>query len=186
MTDHELEVPAPVDVRLLARRTALLVMDITDPNCTRRPNCMAGVPRIVALLQRARAAGLRVFHTTSITPNTFILPEVLPVEGEPVVQARADKFYGSDLETLLRTDDIETLLLVGTSANGAVLYTSFGATARGFTVVVVADGVSADTVAIERWSLWQVLNQPGLNNPANSPLAAGRVTLTTCDQVAFD
>jgi nicotinamidase-related amidase len=185
MADQDLEVPAPVDVRLQSRLTALLVMDVTDPNCTRRPNCMAGVPRIAALLQRARAAGLRVIHTTSITPNTFILPEVLPVDGEPIVQARADKFYGSDLEALLRAADVETLLLVGTSANGAVLYTSFGATARGFTVAVVADGVSADTAAIERWALWQVLNQPGLNNPANTPLAAGRVTLTTCDQVTF-
>lgn len=168
----------PVAVEVDAAHTALLVMDITDPTCTKRASCVATVPAIAALLERCRAAGVRIIHTTGPATSTF-LNAVIPHPDESVIAAKADKFFGSDLEARLRESESTTLILVGTSANGALLYTSFAAVVRGFTVAVAADCASSDSEAITRWALWQVLNQPGLPNAANTPLLAGRVTVTT-------
>ncbi len=154
------------------------------PTCTKRASCVATVPAIAALLERCRAVGVRIIHTTGPAPSTF-LNAVLPRPDEPVIAAKADKFFGSELELRLRESGSTTLILVGTSANGALLYTSFAAVVRGFTVAVAADCASSDSEAITRWALWQVLNQPGLPNATNTPLLAGRVTVTTSGTISI-
>lgn len=180
----DIPVIEPVAVDVEAAHTALLVMDITDPICTKRASCVATVPAIATLLERCRAAGVRIIHTTGPAHSTFLEP-VRPHPDEPIIAAKADKFYGSELEARLRESESTTLILVGTSANGALLYTSFAAVVRGFTVAVAADCASSDTEAITRWALWQVLNQPGLPNATNTPLLDGRVTVTTSDAIAI-
>jgi nicotinamidase-related amidase len=180
----DIPVVEPVAVEVEAAHTALLVMDITDPICTKRASCVATVPAVAALLERCRTAGVRIIHTTSLGPATFLDP-VLPRPDEPVIAAKADKFFGSELEAHLRESDSTTLVLVGTAANGALLYTSFAAVVRGFTVAVAADCASSDSKAITRWALWQVLNQPGLANPTNTPLLSGRVTVTTSTTISL-
>lgn len=173
-------------MRLDPRVTAFLVMDITDPLCTKRPSCMASVPRIVTLLEKARESGVHVVYTVGPTLPTVILDDVAPRESEPVIRARADKFHGSELDTVLRERGVTTLLLVGTAANGAVMYTAFEANLRGYTVAVAVDGISAEQDATERFVAWQLLNQPGVTNPDNQPLLAERVTLTRTDLVTFE
>jgi nicotinamidase-related amidase len=182
--DTHLPTPPPVPVRLESRSTVLLVMDITEPLCTERPRCMESVPRIAALLSRAREAGAGVVHTIGRQPTT-ILEAVRPRESEPVVQARANKFHGSQLDELLRGRAATTLLTVGTAANGAVMYTAFAANLRGYTVAVAVDGISAGDEFIERFVRWQLLNQPGFTNATNQPLTSERVTLTRSDLVTF-
>lgn len=177
-------VPAPVAVRLDPRSSALLVMDITDPLCTSRPRCVATLPQIAGLLAAARRAGMHVIHTVGRAPWTILEP-VAPLEGEPIVQARANKFHDSAMDALLRERGVTTLLLVGTAANGAIMYTAFAANVRGYTVAVAVDGISAGDEVIERFAAWQLLNQPGFTNVDNEPLAAERVTLTRSDLVAF-
>jgi len=179
-------VPDPVPVRLAAAETALVVMDITDPICLRRPTCVASVPRIASLLAAARAAGVRVVHTVGPRQPTTILDAAAPLPGEPVVAGRADKFFGTDLDALLGKPAPRTLVLAGTAANGAVLYTSFAANLRGYTVVVPVDAVSADDDATQRFALWQLLNQPGMVNPANEAGAPGRVTLSSTELITFE
>ena len=47
------------------------------------------------------------------------------------------------------------------------------------------DGLSADSAFIMRYSLFQLLNEPGFTNPANTPLQADAVTLSTSKLVTF-
>ncbi len=177
-------VPEPVALRLDPRSTAFLVMDITDPLCTSRPRCVATVPQIASLLWAARRRGVQVIHTVGRAPWTILEP-VAPQPDEPIVEARANKFHGSEMDSLLRDRGVTTLLLVGTAANGAIMYTAFAANVRGYTVAVAVDGISAGDGVTEAFAAWQLLNQPGFTNVDNEPLAAERVTLTRTDLVTF-
>jgi nicotinamidase-related amidase len=136
-----------------------------------------------AFLDRARAAGAHVVYSLATTGS--VLPELAPWEGEPSVSTRADKFYATDLDEILRSRGVTTVVIVGVSANGAVLYTTFGANLRGYTVVVAEDGISADDPFAVLATRYQVLNQPGLNNPDNTPLMEGRATLSRTDLITF-
>ncbi|HEV8534364.1 MAG TPA: isochorismatase family protein [Candidatus Limnocylindria bacterium] len=180
-------IPAPVAVAVDPKTTALLVLDITSVICTPRPQCVGTVPKIASLLKAARDAKALVVYSDTPTAGSTILPEVAPQSGEPKVTGRADKFFGTDLEKILKDKGIQTVVVVGSAAHGAVLYTTFGANARGFTAVVADDGISVGPgeelgLTIARW---QVLRQPGFTNPDNKPLEKGRVTLSRSDLIGF-
>ena len=65
---------------------------------------------------------------------------VSPQEGEPVVTKRAvSAFAGSDLEKLLQTAGMTTLILSGVATNFVVEGTAREASDRGYNVVVVGD-----------------------------------------------
>ena len=100
---------------------------------------------------------------------------------------RADKFFSTNLDDLLKSKGIKTAVIVGSAAHGAVLYTSFGANERGYTVVVAEDGMSVGDT--ETFGLtvakWQLLNQPGFANPENKPLDPQHVTISRSDLVTF-
>jgi hypothetical protein len=49
----------------------------------------------------------------------------------------------------------------------------------------LGDGISADSRAIMRFSLFQLLNAPGFPNAANTPLAPSAVTLSRTDLISF-
>ena len=86
---------------------------------------------------------------------------------------------------ILKNLGVETTIMVGTSANGAVMYTAFEAVQRGYTVVVAEDGISSNNDFATFLTRWQLLNQPGGNNPENKPLEKGRVTLSKTDLITF-
>lgn len=178
--------PPPVAVRLKATETVVIVLDVTDPLCVRRPSCVASVPRIATLLSRARTSGAKVMYSLGPTGPTSVIAAVAPQASEPVFSGRADKFFGTTLDDMLRSAGARILVLVGTSTNGAVLYTSYGANLRGYTVVVAADAVSSDDELTTEFALWQLLHQPGLANPDNDPAAEGRVIVSTTEWISFD
>ena len=62
---------------------------------------------------------------------------------EPHVLSGPDKFRNTDLEKILKDKGITTVIVVGTAANGAVLFTASGAAFRGMNVIVPVDGMSA-------------------------------------------
>jgi nicotinamidase-related amidase len=165
--------------------TAYLLLDLNTTVCAPNPTCTASLPAAAALLARARAAGALVVYSNTVTPGAQILPQVAPQPGDPVVVARADKFFGTDLDQILSSHGIQTLVVVGTFANGAVLYTTFEANVRGYTVAIAEDGVSASSGFIMHYSLFQLLNEPGFTNPANTPLKGDSVTLSKTDLVTF-
>ncbi len=173
--------PAPElqRVTLDPATTALLVLDIQYANCTieRRPRCVASLPAVERLLAAARAAGVAVIY--SLVPHSEpsdIRAEVAPLAGEAVVRTGVDKFFRTELEALLTARGIQTVVIVGTSAHGAVLHTATGAALRGLRVVVPVDGMSADHPFAEQYVAWHLVNAPGTRRSA---------TLTRTDWIAF-
>jgi nicotinamidase-related amidase len=185
-----LQMPAPppaVPVKLIAATTALMVLDIADRTCKPQPKCMNDMlPHIASLLAQARKAGVYVVYSRPAAPFTSdVLTEVAPAAGDAIITAPAqDKFYGTELDQLLKTRGITTVILTGWRINGAVVYTSVGATLRGYTVVVPEDTSLAATeydVAIGRY---QILTQLS-SNASNEPLKARASTLTRTDLITF-
>lgn len=132
----------------------------------------AAIEPIAGLLTAARGAGLtpiftRIVYTTTadladghgVRPAAWsgsgvrlqagswgaeIVDELKPQPDEPVVDKPAySAFYETDLEQLLRTRGIRTVLITGTVAYACVLHTAFDAFVRGFDVVLVEDAVSS-------------------------------------------
>jgi nicotinamidase-related amidase len=178
----DVHTPPPPELERLAvdaGTTALLVLDIQKQNCNaeRRPRCVATLPGIRKLLAAARDRGMCVAHSlTSRASQAELREEVAPREGEPVVRSGVDKFYGTELEEILRARGTETVILVGTSAHGAVLHTAAGAAMRGFRVIVPVDGMSASDAYAEQYTAWHLASSPGTSR---------QTTLTRIDWLEF-
>jgi nicotinamidase-related amidase len=125
------------------------------------------IARLPDLLGMARDAGTMVIHVVvafrpghpEISPRNFgfsalkangmrvagsegaaIHPAAAAREGEPVVvKHRVSPFVGTDLETLLRANDIDTLVLAGVQTSGVVLSTVRHAGDLDYRLVVVRD-----------------------------------------------
>lgn len=159
--------PAVVELKpvtLDPGKTAFLVLDIEELTCNmqRRPRCIDTVPDIKAFLKYAREKGAFVAHSnTGKGSLATILPAVKPQGDEPVVQSSVDKFFHTELESILRARGVETVIISGTTAEGAVIHTATAAAMRGFNVVVPIDGMSAATLYAEQYTAWHLLNGPG-------------------------
>lgn len=143
--------------------TALLILDIESLTCNldRRPRCIDTVPNISKLLTLARMKNIFVVY--SLTPRgtvNSILKEVSPTDKEPFVNASVNKFLNTDLDKILKDRGIKKLIITGTAAHGAVLFTATEAAQRGYQIVVVIDGISADLYA-EQAVIYILLNGPG-------------------------
>ncbi len=166
------QIPAPPElkpVQVDAKTTALLMLDFNKQTCNsqRRPRCIASIPKVQRLLTQARSKGLFVVYSLSTGANKGdIAKEPLPLEGEPVVASGPDKFMGTDLERLLKEKGIKTVIVVGTAAHGAVLYTASGAAFRGMQVVVPVDGLSAEIIYAEQYTAWHLVNAPRISSAA--------------------
>jgi hypothetical protein len=177
-------IPDPVAVSLPVGSTAFLALDLVDPTCANRPACVASLPAVQAGLTAARNAGVPVIY--SVVGGNSVDPAVAPQPNEPVLQTfGADKFYNTNLDSMLKTAGVTTLVITGTSANGAVLYTAFEAALRGYTVVVAEDGISSNTDFATFLTEWQLLNGPGSSNPQNMPLQKSAVTLSRLDLITY-
>jgi nicotinamidase-related amidase len=179
------KIPDPVAVEVPVKGAALLILDITSVICPPRPTCVASVPKIAALAKKARDAKVTVIYSQTPTAGSVYVADTAPQLGEATVSGRADKFYGTNLEQILKDKAVEIAVVVGSAANGAVLYTTFGLNLRGITVVVAQDGISGDPEFTETLTRWQLLNEPGFANANNTPLDKGHVTLSTTDKITF-
>ena len=159
------------------KTTALLMLDFVPPTCGARPRCMASLPAMTKLLEQARTHGMTVAHSvTGTTKAEDILKDVAPRAGEPVVQSSIDKFRNTDLEKFLKDKGIQTVIVTGTSANGAVLNTATAAALRGMKVVLPVDGISASDTYTEQYVAWHMVNAPAV---------APNTTLTKVDLLKF-
>jgi nicotinamidase-related amidase len=158
--------------------TALLILDIQKQNCNmeRRPRCVASVPKIQGLLARTRAKGVSVIYSLGAGTAADIYQEVAPLGGEPVVTSGPDKFLGTDLEEILKERRITTVIVTGTAAHGAVIYTASGAALRGFKVIVPVEGMSAENTYAEQYTAWHLVN---------APRVGAQVTLTGMDMIQY-
>lgn len=166
-------------IQIDPKKTAVLSLDWSVKSCTaqRRPRCFNTLPKIAKLLNEARSHNMLIVHalTSSMQPGD-IAPIVAPKGDEQAMRGRGDKFVGSDMEKLLRSRGIEDVIIVGTSANSAVLYTAFGAVTRGFRPIIPIDGLPSDTAYQEQFTIWQIANGSQLNDKA---------VLTRLDSIKF-
>ena len=174
--------PPPPEVKPVtidAKETALLVMDFNKNSCTpqRRARCAAVLPKLKKLLADARAHGLTIIHTTAGTATPAdISPDLAPVAGEPIFNPGLNKLASAGLVQILKDKHVTTLLLVGTSANGAVLFTAGGAAQLDYKVIVPVDGMPADGAYQEQFAAWDI---------ANGPTVREHATLTKIDLIKF-
>ncbi len=165
--------PAPSleSVNVDSTKTALLVMDFGQANCSREPRCVQDIPHVKALLDQARAHHALVVYTGF--PGLSMMSDIAPQQDEPMVVGRADKFYNTNLEDILKQHGITTVVACGTAANGAELFTAFGAAARGYHVVVPVDCMPGRSAYAEQTVVWGMVNDPGLSRNAGGRPAGG-------------
>ena len=85
---------------------------------------------------------------------------------------------------MLKARGIKTLILTGWKISGSVTYTSVGAMAHDYTVVIPMDTTSAGSDFETIIGFYNVLNS-GNANLDNQPLKAGSVTLSRTDMISF-
>lgn len=164
-------------VTIDAKTTALLMLDFNKQTCNpeRRPRCIASIPGVKRLLALARTKGAPVVYSLSPGAAAADIAQALAPRGdEPVVASGPDKFLGTDLEKILKEKGVKTVIVVGTAAHGAVLYTASAAALRGFSVIVPVDGMSAEHPYAEQYVAW---------NLVNAPRVANQTTLTKIDLI---
>jgi nicotinamidase-related amidase len=133
------------------------------------PDKEAFLARALSVLNHARASGVTVIHVQvgfrpglpEISSRNFLFgaikssaqhqklfqgplaaiePVIAPKEGEIVItKHRVSAFEGTDLDMILRANDIDTLVLFGIATSGAVLSTLLEAVDADFRLAVIKD-----------------------------------------------
>lgn len=180
---------------------ALLVMDfqtlILDGHAADKDPLLA---RTARLLDAARAARMRVIYVVvgfrpgfpevsarnmsfraikaagrfaAGDPDATIHPALAPGPGEAVVtKHRVGAFAGTDLDMILRANNIETLLLAGIATSGVVLSTLRHAADADYRLLVVADCCSDKDAEVHRVLIEKVFPRQGIVASADAVIAA--------------
>jgi nicotinamidase-related amidase len=162
------------------KTTALFLFDFMSTNCNERPRCVEAVPKLKALMDRARAAGMLVAYTMP-GGGKIVDPSIAPHDGEVVDQKQGgpDKFLGSDLDQRLKDHGIKTVILCGTSAQGVGLGTGAAAAQRGYNVIYPVDCLPSESAFREAYAAWHM----GGGGP---PVTTKWVTVTRSDLIKFE
>jgi nicotinamidase-related amidase len=151
-------------------RAALLSMDLHSSIVSiYTPDDSGYIDRVAAVLNAARARGMRIVHVkvgfrpglpevsernvlfaqVKASPQWqqlfsgeggAIHPAAAPQDDEVVItKHRGSAFTGTDLEMILRANDIDTLVLMGIATSGVVLATLLHAADADYRLVVVGD-----------------------------------------------
>jgi nicotinamidase-related amidase len=156
-------------VELAVASTAVIVVDmqndfVTPGGALALDAAERAIPAIKGLLERARAAGVRIFYTRDthgaddlefpiwgehVLEGTWgwqIVDALTPLSGDRVIdKLRYDGFFGTSLDHELRVGGVKTTVVCGTAANVCVLHTAGSAALLGYNIVVPTDGVAALT-----------------------------------------
>ncbi|ARQ00447.1 cysteine hydrolase [Pseudorhodoplanes sinuspersici] len=155
--------PALKAVTVDPKTTALLMLDFMNQNCGKRPRCVESLPAMKNLLDAARGAKVPVVYSfIANTTAADVMKDVAPIDGEASVTSGPNKFLRTDLEKILKDKGIQTVIVVGTAANGAVLQTASHAALTGYNVIIPVDGISGDPYA-EQYTAWNMVNAPGVS-----------------------
>ena len=176
-------VPELKPVTVDPRTTALLVLDMMKGNCGARPRCLASLPNFRKLLEAARAHNMMVvFNLTGAGKiEDMVDPSLAPRAGEFIVKGSggADKFVNSNLDAGLKEKGIKTVIVTGTSAQGAVGGTTNGAAQRGYKAVVPVDCMSGEEAFNELYAIWHIYKGGPVNLTSNA-------TVTRSDLISFE
>ncbi|AUI58187.1 cysteine hydrolase family protein [Amycolatopsis sp. BJA-103] len=155
--------------------TALIIGDLQRGITGNYPFAERVLPPLTDLLPRAREAGaLVVFVHFALRGNGADLPPgnalfesfheagdtfhegsagtelALPVAAEDVVvvKRRASAFAGTDLDLVLRSRGVDTVVIAGVATSAMVAATCYDAADRGYHVTVLRDGCADGDTAI--------------------------------------
>jgi len=174
--------PALKPVTVDPKTTALLVLDLMRDNCGARPRCLPIVPNVKKLIDTARAHNMMIVYnlTGAGKPEDMVDPGVMPKPGDFMVKngRGGDKFINSNLDDGLKQRGIKTVIITGTSAQGAVATTSNGATGRGYKVVVPVDGTASEDAFRELYGIYHLAG----GGPA---ALTQNVTVTRSDMIKY-
>lgn len=146
--------------------TALLVMDVQEEIVARVGDDTTLLERLHTAIEAARANGILVIYVKvefrpgypeiNLRNQTFsrlaesgglsgagarLHPAIEPQPGDlEVIKKRVSAFAGSDLEVILRSNDIRHLVLTGIATSGVVLSTLRQAADLDYELTVLKDG----------------------------------------------
>jgi len=151
------------------KSTALFLLDFMTENCGQRPRCVAAVPTLKALHDRARAANMLVAYTLP-GGGKIIDESIAPHEGEVVDQRPGgpDKFLGDDLDQRLKAHGIKTVIPCGTAA-----------AQRGYYVIYPVDCLLSESAFREAYAAWHMAG-------GGPPVTTKWVTVTRSDMITFE
>jgi biuret amidohydrolase len=103
-----------------------------------------GIPviHVILTIRPVEAEGARLLETNLIgSPGTQLMPELGPAPTDHVIDSKKtlSSFYGTDLDNLLRTLGVSTVLICGINTNTCVLCTAFEASNRRYSPVLLSD-----------------------------------------------
>jgi nicotinamidase-related amidase len=145
-------------MRRIQENAALIIVDVqksfNDPSWGRRNNPDAE-ENIVQILDKWRATSRPVFHIQHVSKSTesslFHFTKethefkdmVQPLAGESIIQKTVNSsFIGTDLESRLRDNGINTVVIVGLTTNHCVETTTRMAGNLGFDTYLVSDATA--------------------------------------------
>jgi nicotinamidase-related amidase len=129
-----------------ARRRGVLVVHVQN---TALPNRMSDSPAQIRFNLRmhesARSGGPPLRYTVPGTPGHEFVRELAPLPGELVVRKyRSSAFWGTNMELLLRSNGIQTVVVGGCTTEGCVESTARDAMFCDHYVVIADDCVGSD------------------------------------------
>ncbi|MGH7023490.1 MAG: isochorismatase family protein [Caulobacteraceae bacterium] len=134
---------------------ALLVIDVQNGVVTGAHDRVAVVANIAVAVEKAREARAPVIwfqHASDELPSGSekwrIVPELLPGEGEPVIEKRyGDCFEETPLETVLADLEVGRLIVAGAQTDACIRSTLHGALARGYDAILVSDAHTTEDLS---------------------------------------
>lgn len=132
-----------------ARSAGVLVCHLRN---TALPNWMSDAPSQLRFNLRMHAASRRsakpLQYTIPGTPGFEFIDEAAPQDGELIVQKyRSSGFWGTNLDLLLRSNGVKTVVVAGCTTEGCVESTARDAMFNNYYVVIAEDCVGSDDAA---------------------------------------
>ena len=129
-----------------ARRAGVLVIHLQNTALAgRRSDSPAQIRFNMRMHAQSRRGGPALRYTIPGTPGHAFVPDLAP-EPEDLIVAkyRSSGFWGTQLDLLLRSNAIRSVVVVGCTTEGCVDSTARDALFNDYYVVVARDGVASD------------------------------------------
>jgi nicotinamidase-related amidase len=149
-------------------KMAVLIMDYQNRQLGYFPDSFRNelLAKANAVLAKARQTGIPVVYVEvrrgERTPETEIHPAVTPQAGETVVtKSRVGPFSTTDLDIILKSRGIDTLVLMGIRTSGVVLSTVRWAADIDYRVIILSDCCADTDEEVQRVLMEKVLGFMG-------------------------